>query len=98
MRKLLSILLLLACSAVAKDYRQVTIHRHDKAIVMVFLPEWSLGGGPPILRLCVGTQEEMDSRGIDCYPVVPLPEPKELVSPKTGPTIIRVSVPESMFY
>ena len=102
MKLLPAILLLLACSATAKDYRYTSVHRHDKAIVMVYLPEYIADDN--IQMLCKGTQAEMNYRGIDCYPAIPQPKPKELASPTVVNTKngflsfpVRVGLPESMF-
>lgn len=106
--KLLPILVLFfASSAMAKDYKLATVHRHDKAIVMVLLPDF-VGS---IQMLCVGDQKTMDYQGLDCYPAihkVKLPILDDGVAetetvldrdgkPQRYTFPVRVGIPESMF-
>ncbi len=107
MRKLLSILLLFVCPVLAKDYKSITIHRHDNTIVAALLPD-HLGG---VQLLCVGDQKTMEYQGLDCYPAIhrlKLPtldddvRETERVLDRSGAVgrytfPIRVGIPESMF-
>jgi hypothetical protein len=107
MKLLPIILLLLASSAMAKDYKEISVHRHGNVIVMVLMPEFQGG----VQMICVGDQKTMEYRGIDCYPAIHqlrLPilnddvRETETVLDRDGKPQrymfpVRVGIPESMF-
>lgn len=87
----LASLLLLAAFALAgqKSYVNVAVTSHGDKFITVLLPN----GVFSEQQLCIGTQQQMDKGGIDCYASVPFPVPAELrVTSLPG----RVALPPSM--